>query len=174
MKHFFNNLERNICAICLLIMLAILSVQVFSRFFGVSNSWSEELARYLFIWLIFVGSGLAAEKHAHITIETMTYIWPKKIRRYVEILGCLVWVAFALVIVYYSAQYTNMLYHANRISLSLYVNMAYPYAAIPVGYAFLAVRIVQRELIPRLTNRTKELSLEEKVLASVEEGEADE
>lgn len=146
-------------------MLIILSVQVFSRFFGVSNSWSEELARYLFIWLIFVGAGMAAEKTAHITIETMTFIWPKKIRRYVEILGALVWLVFSLVIVYYSANYAIMLYHANRISLSLYVNMAIPYAAIPVGYAFIAVRIVQRELIPRILNKTKEMTLEEKVLS---------
>lgn len=173
MKNFLNNIERNICALCLVIMLIILSAQVFSRFFGVSNSWSEELARYLFIWLIFVGSGLAAEKSAHITIETMTYIWPKKIRRYVEILGALVWVAFALVIVYYSWNYTVMLFHANRISLSLYVNMAYPYAAIPAGYAFLAVRIVQRELIPRLRKQTVELTLEEKILAGADTGEVE-
>lgn len=165
-KNILNNIEKYICAICFIIMLAILSYQVVARFFGVSNSWSEELARYLFIWTIFVGASYAAQQHSHIVIETMMYVWPKKARRVVGIIGTLVWIAFACVIVYYSGQYTLMLYNAKRISLSLYINMAYPYAAIPIGYAFLVIRLIQCELIPRVMNKTKEQTLEEQILAS--------
>lgn len=168
MKKFFNSIEKYICAIALLVMLVILSYQVFARFVGASNSWSEEVARYLFVWLVFIGSAYAVTTHSHIIIETATMVWPKKIRKYVGVLGILVWIAFSAYIAFWGAKYCIMLWTAKRISLGIFINMAIPYAAIPVGYALSVIRLVQFELIPRIKaiiNGERELSLEEQMAA---------
>ncbi|MDR1828265.1 MAG: TRAP transporter small permease subunit, partial [Methylobacteriaceae bacterium] len=44
-------------------------VQVLCRFvFQVAAPWTEELARYLFIWICIVGSGIAISRGAHLGI----------------------------------------------------------------------------------------------------------
>lgn len=152
-KNIINNFEGYVCTFLLGFTLVILTLQVVSRAFGKSNSWSEELARYCFIWIIFMGAAMAAEKVAHICIDTANYIYPKKIRRYTQILGLILLIAFCGIIIYYSANYAYMLYLSKRISLSLYISMAVPYAAIPVGYTFVTIRLIQRQLIPLLINK---------------------
>lgn len=161
LKKHLNNIEGNVCALLMAVTLTLLTYQVVLRSLRMSNAWSEELARYLFIWLIFMGASMAAQQVAHITIDTMLKIWPKKIRRYMQIIGVLIWIAFCIIIIYYSANYALMLHESKRISLSLYIDLSIPYAAIPVGYAFTTIRIIQRELIPLL--RKKEITKAEGV-----------
>ena len=55
--------EISICVALLSAMTLILAVQVFMRYvMGASLSWSEELARYLFIWLIYLGISFGARQ----------------------------------------------------------------------------------------------------------------
>ena len=51
-----DNLEKMLCTITLALMSAIIVLQVFFRYvLNNSLAWSEELARYLFIWTIYIG-----------------------------------------------------------------------------------------------------------------------
>lgn len=153
LKKNFINVEGFICTSFFVFMLIILSGQIVNRIFGKSNAWSEELARYMFMFVIFIGAAMAADQLAHITISTMVKIWPKGIRRYMEILGSIVLVVFCLYITYKGAQFAIMLWEAKRISLGLYIPMAIPHAAIPIGFAAISFRVIQRQLIPMLKKR---------------------
>lgn len=145
-----KDLEIIICNVCLFIMLAVLTLQVVLRYvFNNSNSWSDELARYLFIWFIFVGAAYAAHHVAHIRIESLNNVFPKKIRKHVQLLGSIIWIIFCAAIVYISGKYTIDLYKGNQISLGLGVKMAYAYAAIPVGYTLIIIRVIQKEILTR-------------------------
>lgn len=151
LKNCFNSAEKWICIVLFFVTLVLLTIQVVSRYvFNSSPSWTEELARYCFVWLIFLGASYAASQAAHITIDTAINIYPKKIRKYMALLGLLIWTVVNIFIVYYSAKFTLKLYTSNRISISLFINVAYVYAAIPVGYAFTTIRILQKELLPIL------------------------
>ena len=168
MKKYLDSIEKCICGIALLIMLVILSYQVFARMLHVSNSWSEEVARYLFVWLVFMGASYAVTTHSHIIIETAAMIWPRKIRKYMQLLGILVWMVFSVYITYWGAKYCIMLWTSKRISLGIFINMAIPYAAIPVGYGFSVIRLIEFEVIPRIKaiiNKEEELSIEEQMEA---------
>ena len=61
-----NNIERVLCVTLLALMSIIIVVQVFFRYV-LQNSlqWSEEIARYMFIWLIYIGIsyGVKTDKH---------------------------------------------------------------------------------------------------------------
>jgi len=47
-------------------------IQVFFRYVVQSSlGWSEELSRYLFVWLIFIGSAVALPKGFHIAIDML-------------------------------------------------------------------------------------------------------
>lgn len=145
-----NNIEKYICIVILTVMLGILTWQVLMRAIGNSNSWSEEVARYLFIWLVYVGGSMAAQRNAHIVIEILPKIWPKAIRRYIVIMGTIIWIVFSVFIIYYSGKYAIMLWIAKRISLGLLISMAIPHASVTVGYVFMVIRIIQCQLIPQI------------------------
>ena len=149
-KKNFIDVEGFICTLLFVAMLIILTGQIINRVLSQSNSWSEELARYMFMFVIFIGAAMAADQLAHITISTMVKIWPKCIRRYVKIFGSVLLTAFCLYIMYKGAQFAIMLWEAKRISLGLYIPMAIPHAAIPIGFAAISFRVIQRQLIPML------------------------
>ncbi len=61
--------NMGIFLVCLLILL--LSVQVFSRYLlNASIGWTEEISRFVFIWLIFVGAVITTKNRQHLRVET--------------------------------------------------------------------------------------------------------
>ena len=56
LKWLDDNIELYICVFLMSFMTLLVFVQVVMRYvFNNSLSWSEELARYTFIWLIYIG-----------------------------------------------------------------------------------------------------------------------
>jgi TRAP-type transport system small permease protein len=56
----FNKVLGVVLALLIMVMSAVIFYQVFSRFIlKDSLRWSEELARYLMVWSVFIGSALA-------------------------------------------------------------------------------------------------------------------
>ena len=82
-------------------MTLLVFVQVVMRYvFNNSLSWSEELARYTFIWLIYIGISYGCKLRKHIKIDAALYLFPKKARPYVVLLGDILFIAFAVYITY--------------------------------------------------------------------------
>lgn len=60
-------LEMSICVALISVIAVVLGLQVFMRYVMQNSlSWSEELARYLFIWLIYIGISYGAKIMRHI------------------------------------------------------------------------------------------------------------
>jgi len=54
------------------VMLVIIFAQVIFRyFFGHSFEWSEELARFLFVWVVFLGSALIMGEGGHLAVRML-------------------------------------------------------------------------------------------------------
>ena len=139
-----NRVEEWLSVAVLIAILILLSYQVIMRFvFHNTNSWSEELARYLFIWLVYLSASYAIYKNAHIKIDAVKNLYPKKIRKYIPILGNLIFLVYAVVITVYSSGYCMDIYASHQVSMGLGVMMAYMYASIPVGHALMSLRLIQ-------------------------------
>ena len=141
-KKFMSEIEDNISAIMLFIMLVVLFEQVVSRWLGHSNSWSEEMSRYMFVWIVYLGGASAVKTGEHVKIEALTKIWPKKIRPFALIIGDLIWIAFAGFIIAYGTKLTLSLFSVGTISMALRINMGWAYAAVPVGYLLMVYRLI--------------------------------
>ena len=141
----WNRIEE-VLGVCLLaFILVILSYQIILRFiFSASNSWSEELARYLFVWFVYMTASFAIFQWAHIRIEALIGIWPKALRKYVAVLGALVFLVYSGVIFYFSANYTMDLFLTDQVSMGMRIPMWTMYAAIPVSHGFWVIRLIQR------------------------------
>jgi len=138
-------------------MLSVLSLQVVLRYiFKASNAWSDELARYLFIWFIFIGASYAAKNVAHIRIESINNIYPIKMRKIIYKIGVVAWIVFNIAVTYIGFKFTINIFNSNQMSLGLGVRMGYFYLAIPIGYAMMTIRIIQKQIVEEIKNSNEE------------------
>lgn len=85
MKRLVPHLER-VVEYLMAAALAIMVVTVFGNVvlryaFNTGIAASEEIARLMFVWLVFLGAILALRRHAHLGVETVQARLPRKLRR---------------------------------------------------------------------------------------------
>ena len=88
----FHKVVRLFLTILLFVLLILLTYQVVSRHFPILPQilWSEELARFLFIWLILIGSAQAVVADGHFVIDVFenskNQLWLKMKALFVQVL----------------------------------------------------------------------------------------
>jgi TRAP-type C4-dicarboxylate transport system permease small subunit len=84
-------LDRWVCRACVLLFMAILVTMVlqvtFRYVLSTPLTWTEELARYLYIWACFLGAPVALRRGNHVTITFVAERLPRGLSRPVT-LGC--------------------------------------------------------------------------------------
>jgi len=86
-KRFFLRFEENLAALCLGGLLLTLFLQVFTRFIVRDPlSWTEEAARYLYVYVVFFGSSAAVSERSHVAIDFFVLRLPRVARLAVAIL----------------------------------------------------------------------------------------
>ena len=144
MKWFLDHVEEFFMIPLIFAMSIIIFIQVVCRYvFQNSLTWSEEMARYLFVWLVYFSVAYTAKKEAHIRIDAAINIYPKKARPYVEILSEIIVLAFAVFIAVTSVTVFQKISASGQISPALHVPMQFVYAAPLVGFVLTAIRQVQ-------------------------------
>ena len=72
LKIIDEHFEEAIVVALMALMSILIGVQIFMRYvMGASLSWSEELSRYFFVWLTFLGAVLTFRENSHMGIETL-------------------------------------------------------------------------------------------------------
>ena len=79
---------------CLLVL-----AQVVARKFFEPLVWSEELARYLFIWVAFLGGVIAHQRRSHIHISLVVDRAGPKLKRALGVFADVAAIAFSLIFV---------------------------------------------------------------------------
>lgn len=140
-----EHIEKMICVFCLAAMSVLIVVQVFFRYvLNNSLSWSEELARYLFIWMIYIGISYGVKMDKHICVDAVYAIMPKKAQRPYAIVAYVLFLLFAVAIIYYGFLVVGMQITSGQVSPAMSVPMQYVYAAPVVGMILTTIRLVQR------------------------------
>ncbi|MBG9567095.1 TRAP transporter small permease [Brevibacillus agri] len=122
----------NIIALILGFTALLTLYQVFARYILKSPLvWSEELVRYLMIWIVFLGAALALRKGLLISVEIVQQIVPKTARKIMEIITVIVNVILLIILTKYGFGIMENL--ANQTTGAMDIPVAWTYAAIPVG-----------------------------------------
>jgi len=125
-------------------LLAIMAVIVFANVVlryatGASILWSEEVSRYLMIWLTFAGSGLVLRYGGHVGIETLQEALPRHAAGIRAVIVALL-LAFFTFMVVVGVRYAALALAQTTPVLQIPVGTVY--LAIPIGFALLAVHLV--------------------------------
>jgi len=155
-KKILENIEGYLCVVMLIVMSIVVFIQVICRFILKSSlPWSEELCRYLLVWVSFMGGAYGVKTGAHLGVEAVTLIMPKKMRKVVEILMLIVGIVLCCVILKYGIDIVKTQFKRIQYSPAMHVPMGYAYLAIPVGMVFFILRYVLK-LIDAVKNFRKE------------------
>ena len=141
----YNKFEENLLYISLVFTVALIFVQVVMRYvFSNSLSWSEEVARYVFIWQTWLGASYAVRKKRHLRVEALADRFRGVSRKVIEIAVLLLWIFFGCFLVIKGYQLTKMIFMRGQISAALGMPMAIAYAAVPVGSLFMTLRLIRQ------------------------------
>ncbi|MDR2792136.1 MAG: TRAP transporter small permease [Treponema sp.] len=144
LKWLDDYFEISICIVLMSFMTLLLFVQVIMRrVFSQSLYWSEELARYVFIWLIYLGISYGAKIVKHIRIEAFLNVFPRKLRPCIVILGDVLFLGFAFFIIFTSSDLVKKQLLLKQESPAIHMPMAVIYVAPLVGFVLTAVRQIQ-------------------------------
>ncbi len=145
MKSFFDKFEERLLISGMAAIVIIVFLQVIMRyFFQKSLTWSEEIARFTFLWMVWLGAGYATKKRAHIKIEAFVSKLSSPLREKINFTALIIWVLFAFFLVFKGGQLTYLLFKRHQLSPVLEIPMAWAYMAVPAGSGLMLLRLLRQ------------------------------
>jgi TRAP-type C4-dicarboxylate transport system permease small subunit len=111
----YSRLLSMLLVISVGILIIPVSLQIFSRYTALIPSyiWTEEMARFLFVWMIMIGAMVGIRESTHFEVD----VWPKLSPRgnaMLKVVTSVFVLGFALVFIWWGWQFTRFAF--NRIS----------------------------------------------------------
>lgn len=133
--------EEGISALLLVTLLALISLQVFTRYVLNSPfSWTEELARFVFIWFTFTAAALVTARRRNIVVQLYGGGKTGRWVSYIEVFAQLCVIVTSVVMTYGGVQL--MRGAARLVSPGTSIPLSFVYAAATVGFALIAFHSV--------------------------------
>lgn len=113
------------------VLLALLFTNVVSRnLVGNSFAWIDELSKFIFTWIMFLGMAMCIYKKRLIGMEFFTSKLPENINKVLKSVGSFVLIAFFVVLTLYGAKYS--IATSEMFSPVLNISYGLVYLCIPV------------------------------------------
>lgn len=150
-KDVLDVVLRTICVVLFALLVLLVSWQVFTRLvLGNPSVWSEEAARYTFIWLSLIGISIATGEKADVAIDFFVQKVPVALQRWFEVSAYLSTISFAIIVMIWGGYLNSSLAWAQRNPV-LPINAGVLYLAVPVAgglFAFYLLYHLIRTLAP--------------------------
>ena len=143
LKYVLDNFERWIMmalfvALFFIVMAGIISRVVFNSPF----TWTEEAARLVFIWLIFMGISYGTKYDKHINVTIVLAKMPKKVSVLFTIFWDIVALAIFVWIGFYGVQY--IIYMSNSVTSVLRINQGITTSIVAISAILNVIRIIEK------------------------------
>lgn len=140
---WLNKFEEIASSCALAAMSIIIILQVFQRYVvQQSLDWPEELARYLFIFAVYIGSSFAASERRHLEVTIVRTVFGAKIGNYFTILAYAITVIFCGIMFVWGIMMVQFVMESNQVAPALQFPMWIAYICIPLGFLLMALRTI--------------------------------
>ena len=148
LKWLDENFEKVFLVSFSAIMVAVIFLQVFMRYV-MQNSlpWSEELARYCAIWLVYIGISYGVKKQRHISVDIAFLLLKDRGKLILQMIANILFLVFAIFVVLYGYDTSAKLLEFGQKSPANQIPMGFVYLAAPVGMALAGIRIIQNLIV---------------------------
>jgi C4-dicarboxylate transporter DctM subunit len=142
---YFDIVALMLAMATLAVLIAVVATQVFCRYVLDSPiTWSEELATYLFAWLIFVGATVTVRRNEVPSLRLIVDALPARYASLVDNVAELLCLAISGVLLWKGAEACAALMHQR--SPALQIPMGYPIFVMPLAGVGLCLHYLQRIL----------------------------
>jgi len=136
---------RVLAGLLLVASVAINFANVIGRWiFSTSIYWAEEGMLFLMVACVFLGSGVVAWSGRQIRMDVVIGMLPPRVRRALDLFSELVFIATALIIIYFAWPVISSLYEFDQRSHAADIPLVIPQAMIPIGLAIMALLVAVR------------------------------
>jgi len=144
-KSLIFRAEEIISSLCLSAMIVIISVQVFRRYVLQSSlDWSEELARYFFIWSVYIGCSFATKEDRHLEVTILRHVKGGRWAKLFTVIAYLLTITFCATVTVWGTQMVFFLMETGQKTQALEVSMFWIFIAIPLGMGLMCLRTCER------------------------------
>lgn len=153
--HLLDNFEDDVASILLAVITIVLILQICTRYFLADPlSWTEEVSRHLFVWLVFFGASGAIRDRSHIAVDVVNTLLPMRIRRIV-MLGSNVLVLFFLInVLYWGARAVGRMWGLSTATLEIPFGLVY--TVFPITATLMIIRTLVQMREDLVTGGTSE------------------
>ncbi|MFY0624288.1 MAG: TRAP transporter small permease [Pelagimonas sp.] len=144
LRNIDRNAERWLLLVFYVMLVITMAVEVLRReLFAYSSIWGEEIVRYSFIYLAWIGAAAAVKERAHIRIDVLMHYLGPRPKAVMYIFGDLVMFVVALVALYWSFETVLVSAKFGSVSHGLRISMVWFLMAVPAGFALMVWRLLQ-------------------------------
>lgn len=148
MRQFIERIDRDgerwLLLIFYTLIVATIAIEVLRRFLlEYSSIWGEEIARYAFIYLVWIGAAAAVRERAHIRIDVLFHYLPNRGKAILYLLGDFVMLAVSVVALYYAVEPVLTSIKFGSVTHGLRISNAWFLAAVPFGFTLVTIRLVE-------------------------------
>ncbi|WP_265110777.1 TRAP transporter small permease [Halosolutus halophilus] len=139
-----SNAERVLLLTLYTYIVFIIGTEVFRRFvLNMSSLWGPESARYMFIYLTWIGASWGVNERLHIRIDIIHDYVSERTTGLLYVLGDLMMLIFSVAAIQISIPLIQNSITFGSVSQALRVNLAFFQVAIPFGMSLFVIRILQ-------------------------------
>lgn len=115
-----------------IVQVLVIFIQVIWRFI-LNNpfSWSEELARYLQVWMILLTSSVCIKKGSHLTVDYATHALPFKFNKILKLIIMMITMFFLCIFIIYGIHL--IIVTKDQITPALQIPILAVYLAFPIS-----------------------------------------
>lgn len=130
-----------IVAILFAVLVTLVLIQVFTRMFHMSQTWIDEISKFVFVWVTYLGGAITVRKGANITFDLVLEGVHGKTYKILFTFVNIVCIVFLVAMAVLGSQAA----WANRVQLSTMtrVNMGLMNMAIPIGCVLMIIAQVE-------------------------------
>lgn len=139
----WNKVEETLIIILMAVMATVVFLQVVFRLLSSSLPWSEELSRYLTIWVSFIGASYGFRQGSHVGVEAFKDLFSPKPRKAMEFVGHIVCVILSVLVASFGASIVQTQMQLVQLSPAMRIPMWIIYISIPIGFGLCALRNIE-------------------------------
>jgi len=148
MNVFLRNVDKNLETWALLFFYSLLvttmAVEVVRReLFSFSSIWGEEIVRYAFIYLVWIGAAAGIRDRAHIRIDVAFTYLRERTKAVFYLLGDFVMLGLSVVALWYSFETVQVSWKFGSVTDGLRLSKVWFLIAVPIGFTLIIYRLVQ-------------------------------
>ena len=141
-----KTISNTFMTILLIGLTLLLGASIAMRFFlGQPISWSNAVARYIYIYIVLIGSAISYMLDGHATIESFYSIMPRSVRMVFDLAHYLIVMGLSAMLIVKGTKYTISMWGVHSPVLSFF-SMGIVYFAVPISFMIIFLYLLRKTI----------------------------